>query len=58
MNELIISSFILSISGFLAMIFRSVRRSRCTSVKCFCFECKREILTQEEVLVDVEMSPS
>lgn len=52
MNEIMISSIILSISGFFAMMFRSARRSRCTSIKCFCFECKREILSEIEIIQD------
>ena len=52
MNEIMISSIILSISGFFAMMFRSARRSRCTNIKCFCFECKREILSEIEVIQD------
>ena len=48
MNEIVLSSFILSVSGFLAMLFRSVRKSRCTRVKCFCIECDREILVTDD----------
>ena len=29
-------------------IFWNIRRSRCTTVDCLCFKCKRELMSAEE----------
>ena len=54
MNELIISTLILSITGWTAMFMKSLRRSRCSNVKCLCVECKREVLDTIDESAELE----
>ena len=46
-------SFILSVIGatgaLISIIFASMRKSRCNQIKCFCFECNRDVMSKEEL---------
>jgi len=43
-----ISSVLLSFGGFLAVLFSSLRNSRCSTVDCLCFKCDRENLVSTD----------
>lgn len=34
--------------GFIALVCSNMRMSRCTKIKCCCFECIRDNLSEEE----------
>ena len=33
-------------SGFITALFHSLSLSRCSDIDCFCFKCKREVLSE------------
>jgi hypothetical protein len=33
--------------AFITALFHSLSLSRCSSIDCFCFKCKREVLSEE-----------
>ena len=41
-----------SLGGCLGFIFHHIRRSRCKSVKCCCFKCMRDVMTDQEMAAD------
>ena len=47
------SGFIISISsligGAITMCLRYFLKSRCTTIKCFCFECNRDVIPSTEL---------
>ena len=51
-------SFILgcigALGGLITITFSAIRKSRCSDVSCFCFKCKREVMTKEELAIDQE----
>lgn len=40
--------------GFTALICSNMRMSRCTKIKCCCFECIRENLSEREYAEELE----
>jgi len=42
------------IGGFVALVCSNMRMSRCTRIKCCCFECIRENLSEREYAEELE----
>ena len=41
-----------SLGGCLGFIMYHIRRSRCKSVECCCINCKRDVMTNQEMTTD------
>ena len=42
----IISVSATALGGFITALFHSLSLSRCSSIDCLCFKCKREVLSE------------
>ena len=42
----IISVSATALGGFITALFHSLSLSRCSEIDCFCFKCKREVLSE------------
>lgn len=53
-SESFILGLIASVGGLISMIFASMRKSRCENISCCCglFNCKRDVMTAEEMEID------
>lgn len=40
--------------GFVALFCSNMRQSRCKKIKCCCFECDRENLTESEYMAELD----
>mgnify|MGYP003656073391 FL=1 len=43
----------IAITTLIGVFSRVIRRSRCSRIKCFCVEMEREVLTEDEVILDI-----
>lgn len=43
----IISVSLTGLGAFTTSLFHSLSLSRCSEINCFCFKCKREVLSEE-----------
>jgi hypothetical protein len=54
-SESFILGLIASVGGLISLVFASMRKSRCENINCCCgmFECKRDVLTADELKLEV-----
>ena len=43
-----------ALGGLIAVIFKNIRMSRCSSIDCFCIKCIRDVESQEEMEMELE----
>ena len=54
LSESFILGLIASVGGLISLVFASMRKSRCGDISCCCglFQCKRTVLTSEELKLE------
>lgn len=59
-NMPVSESFVLGVigafGGLISLVFASIRKSRCSNIKCCCglFTCARDVMDAEEMAIDAK----